>query len=562
MKEGTKVSDHLNVFNDIICELESIGEKMKYEDKAITLLCTLPDSYETLITSLSCTKEDSLDLDTVCSALLANELRKKVTLGSSEGETEALVVRGHYKERENMSKYFSRSKSKNRSKSRNRNDKRLCWFCGKSGHMKKDCLKRKGSNGGRDNGESSSGKQNSKSNNKAHQVKETTSGVIDDEVLMAGSSSVFHQNWILDSGATHHMCPHHSWFITYEECDNGTISIGNNSTSRTVGVGSVRLRIRLGHMSEKGMKILVEKKLIPDITFSDSKFCEHCVYGKHHKRSFKAGSHTSKGILDYIHTDVWSSPTTSYGGANYYISFIDDFPRKIWVKFLKSKGEAFQAFKHFKAEIENLTGRHIKVLRSDNGLEYKSKVFELFCKENGISRHYTNPYDPQQNGVAERMNCTLMERARSMLSNAGLEHELWAEAVSMACYLVNRSPSMSINGKTPEEVWFGTPCDYSNLKIFGCHAYALVPSCQRTKLDPRSRKCIFVGYTKEHESIEEEEVRNDTQNFELPSSTFSPNEDIESEDTPIEYGEVDDQTHENSNEEESSNEGGEIHDLS
>nr|CAD1817878.1 unnamed protein product [Ananas comosus var. bracteatus] len=183
---------------------------------------------------------------------------------------------------------------------------------------------------------------------------------------------------------------------------------------------------RLGHMSKKGMKILVEKNLIPNIIFSDSKFCEHCVYEKHHKRSFKAGSHTSKGIPDYIHTDVWSSPTTSYGGANYYISFIDDFSQKVWVKFLKSKGEAFQAFKHFKAEVENLIGRRIKVLRSDNGLEYKSKEFKLFCKENGISRHYTNPYDPQQNGVAERMNRTLMERARSMLSNAGLEHELWA----------------------------------------------------------------------------------------------------------------------------------------
>nr|CAD1823549.1 unnamed protein product [Ananas comosus var. bracteatus] len=275
---------------------------------------------------------------------------------------------------------------------------------------------------------------------------------------------------------------------------------------------------RLGHMSEKGMKILVEKKLILDIIFGDSKFCEHCVYGKHHKRSFKAGSHTSKGILDYIHTDVWSSPTTSYGGANYYISFIDYFSQKVWVKFLKLKGEAFQAFKHFKAKIENLTGCHIKVLRSDNGLEYKSKEFELFCKENDISRHYTNPYDPQQNGVAERMNHTLMERARSMLSNAGLEHELWAEAVSIACYLVSRSPSMAINGKTPEE-----------------------------------------GV--EHESIEKEEVRNDTQNFELPSSTFSPNEDIESEDTPIEYGEIDDQIHENFNDGESSREGGETHDL-
>nr|CAD1827321.1 unnamed protein product [Ananas comosus var. bracteatus] len=118
--------------------------------------------------------------------------------------------------------------------------------------------------------------------------------------------------------------------------------------------------------------------------------------------------------------DVWSSlTTTSYGDADYYISFIDDFSRKVLVKFLKSKGEAFQAFKYFKAEVENLTKCCIKVLQSDNDFEYKSKEFELFCKQNGISRYYTNPYDPQRNGVAERMNCTLMERARSMLSNVG-----------------------------------------------------------------------------------------------------------------------------------------------
>ena len=89
MKESTIISEHLNIFNNIICELENIGEKMKDEDKAILLLCILLDSYDTLIINLSCTKEDFLDMDTVSSALLADELRRKVTLESLESETDA-----------------------------------------------------------------------------------------------------------------------------------------------------------------------------------------------------------------------------------------------------------------------------------------------------------------------------------------------------------------------------------------------------------------------------------------------------------------------------------------
>ena len=109
----------------------------------------------------------------------------------------------------------------------------------------------------------------------------------------------------------------------------------------------------------------------------------------------------------------------------------------------------------------------------------------------GIERHKTTVYTPQQNGVAERMNKTLLERARSMLSNAGLQKELWTEAVATACYVINRSPSTAIGCKIPQEVWKGHPCDYSKLRVFGCDAYALVPKHQRTKLDPKSKRYIF-----------------------------------------------------------------------
>ena len=95
------------------------------------------------------------------------------------------------------------------------------------------------------------------------------------------------------------------------------------------------------------------------------------------------------------------------------------------------------------------------------------------------------------NGVAERMNRTLLEKPCCMLSNAGLSKDFWAEEVSTACFLVNRSPSTAIEFKTPEEVWSGKPADYSNLRIFGCPAYMHV---SEGKLEPRARKCIFLGY--------------------------------------------------------------------
>jgi transposase InsO family protein len=135
--------------------------------------------------------------------------------------------------------------------------------------------------------------------------------------------------------------------------------------------------------------------------------------------------------------------------------------------------------------VEKSTGRSIKCLRIDNGGEFTSMEFENYCKEFGIDRHKTTSYTPQHNGVVECMNMTLLERARSMLSNANLQQELRVEAVTTACYLVNRSPSIEIECNIPEEVWKGHPCNYSNLKVFGCEAYSLILKHQCSKLDPK-----------------------------------------------------------------------------
>ena len=142
---------------------------------------------------------------------------------------------------------------------------------------------------------------------------------------------------------------------------------------------------------------------------------------------FTRSVHTTRAIFDYVHTDLWGdAPVTSIGGGKYLLTFVDDFSRKVWVYILKSKDETFARFRQWKAMVETQTERKVKYLISDNGTEFHSGEFEKYCRDAGIIRHYTTVGTPQQNGVAERMNRTLLERTRCMLSHAGLPQSLWA----------------------------------------------------------------------------------------------------------------------------------------
>ena len=128
-------------------------------------------------------------------------------------------------------------------------------------------------------------------------------------------------------------------------------------------------------------------------------------------------------------------PVTSLGGCSYYMTFIDDFSRKTWIYFLKKKDEAFMWFRTFKALVENLTGKKIKILRTDNGIEYEMNKFKKFCREAGIKRETTTVFTPEQNGVVERKNMTIVETARAMLCDHDLPKFLWGEAANTAVYI-------------------------------------------------------------------------------------------------------------------------------
>ena len=189
--------------------------------------------------------------------------------------------------------------------------------------------------------------------------------------------------------------------------------------------------------------------------------------------------------------------TTSMGGCKYYVTFIDDHTRKVWVYFMKEKSEVFVHFQNFRVLVEKQTNMQVKCIRSDGGGEYFSNEFSDYLQKHGIQRQFTCRYTPQQNGVAKRKNRHIAEVAQALMSEKNVPHTYWAEAVSTTVYIMNRTPTAAVHDVTPEEKFTGVKPDLSHLKVFGCIAYVHVPDELCTKLDPKVEKCVFIGYSLE-----------------------------------------------------------------
>ena len=144
--------------------------------------------------------------------------------------------------------------------------------------------------------------------------------------------------------------------------------------------------------------------------------------------------------------------------------------------------------------MEKSLGQSVKILRTDNGGEFTSSEFESYLKEEGIKHQFTIPKCPEQNGVAERFNSTLVEMVRSLLADSEMPKLFWAKALATAVYLRNRSPTKSVEGKTPYEAIYGEKPKVGHLRVFGCTAYSHIPKDEREKLDAKARHCIFLGY--------------------------------------------------------------------
>lgn len=257
---------------------------------------------------------------------------------------------------------------------------------------------------------------------------------------------------------------------------------------------------RFGHLGMNNVNKLIDEGMVSGMDSvsktNEDRFCEACTKGKQHRCPYpKTADYRASEPFELIHSDVCGPMSvSSLGGSRYYVTFIDDYSRYTFVYFMKNKSEVLEKFKEFHAYAMNVGENPIKILRSDNGGEYSSKEFESFLKSNGIVHQLSVPYNPAQNGVAERMNRTIVESTRSMLSHAQMPNEFWAEAASTSVYVRNRSPTTALTGITPYECLFKKKPDVSNLRVFGCVTYVHIPDNQRKKLDPKSRKSFFVGY--------------------------------------------------------------------
>lgn len=255
---------------------------------------------------------------------------------------------------------------------------------------------------------------------------------------------------------------------------------------------------RLGHvnsnylnkMSEAVEGLNLDRKV--NITKST---CSTCCEGKQSRLPFKHVGSRANEILELIHTDICGPmEVASIGGSKYFLLFVDDYSRMIFVHFLRNKSEALSCFKEFKAKAENQTNKKIKTIRSDNGLEFCNKEFDLFLQKEGINHQKTNNYTPEQNGLCERCNRSVVEKARCLMFDAKLGKEFWAEATNTAVYLHNRTVASALNGKTPYEKWTGTKPEVGHLRIFGSKVMVHLPKEKRQKWDKKSVEHILVGY--------------------------------------------------------------------
>ena len=258
---------------------------------------------------------------------------------------------------------------------------------------------------------------------------------------------------------------------------------------------------RMGHINHAYVRMLRDSGIADGVCFPDKDtkvFCGGCVYGKSARKPFPKGGAQSNaegdvgGLSGLYHADVIGPLPTSSSGFKYLGHYVHRKTGMRHAYFLSSKSGVLQAHKTHVARVDK-QGHAMAILRTDNAREYLSSNFDEVNRSHGVWHQKSTPYTPQQNGLAERDGRSVMEMARAMLHSAGLPTVLWPEAVRTAVYILNRCPKRG-HDKTPIEAWTGKRPDLSHMRVFGCEAYMHVPVQKRRKLDPKARKCVFLGY--------------------------------------------------------------------
>ena len=223
--------------------------------------------------------------------------------------------------------------------------------------------------------------------------------------------------------------------------------------------------------------------------------CDHCILGKQtrsHVPKVREGRWATKR-LERVYIDLCGPmPCVSKYGHLYSMNVIDDFSSYIWSLPLKSKSEAINVLRVWHQAVENQTGERLKTLVTDNG-ELVSKTTTAWCTLYGITHQFIAPYTSAHNGRAERLHRTVLGKARTMRLSCNTPASLWDEFCATSAYLTNFTASLSLNGKTPYELWFGRKPSLSHLCKVGCRAFTLIQT-HNPKIFQQSTLCILIGY--------------------------------------------------------------------
>ncbi|KAI5317846.1 hypothetical protein L3X38_037553 [Prunus dulcis] len=437
MKDSESLSIYLVRLFNLMNQMRSYGEELSRERIVHKLLFSLPKSYDSICSVIEHSKDlETLEVQEVVASLKSFELRLD-------------------RHTENSSESAFASKPK-------------CHGCGKFGHMVRDC----------------NGNRNAHRMNYANEMEETDTLFY---VCNAATDVKVNHSWYIDSGCSNHMTGDEGLLVNIQRNLTSKVKMGTGEVVPVAGKGTLVIKTKLGkkHIQESLGNLIVRVQMtnnrcfpltmMPASELALRASVSHCL---------QTGTRDICGPMK----------TDSISGNKYFLLFTDDCTRMSWVYFIRNKSNALECFRKFKAMTELQSGYKIKGLRSDRGGEFLSSEFNSFCAEVGIQRQLTVAYSPQQNGVAERKNRTVVEMAKSMLHEKCIPYEFWAEAVNTAVYLLNRCPTKALNRVIPFEAFTGRKPGVAHLKIFGSPCHVLIPSALRHKLEENSHKCIFVGY--------------------------------------------------------------------
>eukprot|EP00253_Pinus_taeda_P035070 PITA_35070 len=505
MGENESVGGFMARVKDLKDQLGAIGEKVSDSDLVTLTLNRMTDEYQTFISALSAREKAPL-FDELTTILLQEEERRQNL--KTQGNDLALMAkrRQHrgkqrqYQQQQQQPQQQQKGANSFQGKSSrgmtNTYVKR-CFYCGKAGHQIRECYKKQ--------------VDERRSKQKKHQgcfAEEDEDHNYDLRLFtvdcaLSASRGDDDNTWYVDSGASSHMTGIKKNLISISMITDQDMQVQffkngcviQDSKLETVATG-VRVgnlyrldarsipqqamvaatstaenlwHQRFGHINLQDLILLKNKGMVDGLpTLHNIKLeCDGCALGNMHRDEFPVHvNRKQRDILELVHTDICGPMQTRSLGVM----------------------------------IENQTAKKIKILCSDQGGEYRLNEFMNFCKQHGIIQQFTVPHTPQQNGVAERKNRTLVECARSMLQGKGISNGLWVEAINTDVYLKNRSPTKCLGFKTLFEALFGLKPAVDHLRIFGSKAFAHVPKPDRKKLDPKALKCIFVGYGTEYKA--------------------------------------------------------------